>query len=87
MKPWSQWKNLCRVLTAASLIQILKCQEILESKKYQPPTDQQRLEEYFWQLERLIPNPPRDWAKSARPCKWLKMIKEKEKSANGSGRQ
>jgi hypothetical protein len=58
-----------------------------QEKKYKLLTDQDRLEEYFWQLESLIPNPPRDWAKAAKPCRWDKILKEKEKALNGSGRQ
>jgi hypothetical protein len=53
-----------------------------DGKKFRQPTEQERLQEYFWQLERLIPNPPRDWAKSARPCKWAKIIEE-QKESNG----
>jgi hypothetical protein len=52
-----------------------------EKKKFRQPTEQERLEEYFWQLERLIPNPPKDWAKSARPCKWAKILEEKKKES------
>lgn len=48
-------------------------------KKYKLPTEQERLEVYFGQLEQLIPNPPRDWAKAARPCKWKKLLEEKSK--------
>lgn len=55
-------------------------------KKSRQPTEQQRLEEYFWQLERLIPNPPRDWAKAAKPCKYLKLLEERKQNAdNGAG--
>jgi hypothetical protein len=50
------------------------------------PSDQQRLENYFWELERLIPNPGKDWAKAAKPCKWAKILKERQnKSLNGPG--
>lgn len=56
-------------------------------KKYKIPTEQERLEEYFWKLEQAIPNPHRDWAKSARPCKWAKMLEEKKKNPDGPGRQ
>jgi hypothetical protein len=55
--------------------------------KFRQPTEQERLEEYFWKLESLIPNPPRDWAKSARPCKWAKILEEKKNNPDGSGRQ
>jgi hypothetical protein len=40
-------------------------------------TEKQRLENYFWQLESKIPNPPKDWAKSVKQCKWAKILKEK----------
>ncbi len=56
-----------------------------DGKKFRQPTEQERLQEYFWQLERLIPNPPRDWAKSARPCKWAKIIEEKKNNLDVSG--
>jgi hypothetical protein len=56
-----------------------------DAKKFKRPTEQERLQEYFWQLERLIPNPPRDWAKSARPCKWAKILKEREDNPDGTG--
>lgn len=58
---------------------------LVDKPRYRVPTEQERLQEYFWQLERLIPNPPRDWAKSARPCKWAKMLKEKKDNPDGSG--
>jgi hypothetical protein len=56
-------------------------------KKHKATTEQERLEKYFWQLEQLIPNPLRDWAKSARPCKWAKILEEKKNNPDGSGRQ
>lgn len=58
-----------------------------DGKKFRQPTDKERLEEYFWQLERLIPNPPRDWAKSARPCKWAKILEERKNNPDGAGGQ
>jgi hypothetical protein len=42
-------------------------------------TDEQRLQDYFWKLESLIPNPGPNWAKSAKPCKWKKILDEKAK--------
>lgn len=42
--------------------------------------EQARLEDYFWKLEGMLPNPPKDWAKSSKPCKWLKIIEEKNKT-------
>ena len=56
-----------------------------DGKKFRQPTEQERLQEYFWQLERLIPNPPRDWAKSARSCKWAKIIEERKNNPDVSG--
>ena len=42
--------------------------------------EEERLQEYFWQLERLIPNPPKDWAKVAKPCKYLKLLEERKQN-------
>jgi hypothetical protein len=46
--------------------------------KYRIPTEAERLEQYFMDLARVIPNPGRDWAKSAVPCKYLKLLKERK---------
>jgi hypothetical protein len=56
-------------------------------KKYKILTEQERLEVYFGQLEQLIPNPPRDWAKAARPYKWAKILEGKKNNPDASGRQ
>ena len=56
-----------------------------EKKKFRQPTEQERLEEYFWKLERLIPNPPKDWAKSARPCRWAKILEERKNNPDVTG--
>jgi hypothetical protein len=49
-------------------------------------TEQERLQDYFWKLETLIPNPYKDWAKAARPCKWELIIKERQnKNPDGAG--
>ena len=53
-------------------------------RKFRQPTEQERLEEYFRQLESLIPNPPRDWAKASRPCKWAKILEEKKQKQDAS---
>lgn len=42
-------------------------------------TEAQRLQDFFWKLENLIPNPGKEWAKSAKPCKYLKMLEERKK--------
>jgi hypothetical protein len=44
-----------------------------------PSSDEERLQDYFWKLETLIPNPCMNWAKSVRPCKWERIIKERQK--------
>jgi hypothetical protein len=41
------------------------------------PSDEDRLQDYFWKLEKLIPNPYRDWAKAIRPCKWDRILKQR----------
>lgn len=48
------------------------------AKKYRIPTEAERLERYFMELARMIPNPGRDWAKSAAPCKYLKLLEERK---------
>ena len=40
------------------------------NKNHYIPTEEDRLHQYFFELNRLIPNPPKDWAKVAKPCKW-----------------
>jgi len=41
-----------------------------------PKNEAERLEEYFRQLQYLIPCPPPDWQKKAKECKWAKILKE-----------
>jgi hypothetical protein len=50
-------------------------------------TEADRLQKYFWELERLIPNPPANWAVNAKECKWDKILKEKKNNLDGSGGQ
>jgi hypothetical protein len=45
--------------------------------KHKLPTEAERLQNYFWELETKIPNPGKDWARSAKECKWLKILKER----------
>lgn len=42
------------------------------------PTEEDRLERYFLTLSDLIPNPPKDWDKDLKPCKWLKILQERK---------
>jgi hypothetical protein len=44
-----------------------------------PSTDEDRLQDYFWKLEKTIPNPFKGWEKGVRPCKWERIIKERQK--------
>jgi len=54
-------------------------------KKYRIPTEAERLEKYFMELQRIMPNPGRDWAKNAAPCKYLKLLEErKERLSNAT---
>ena len=56
------------------------------NKNHYIPTEEDRLHQYFFELNRLIPNPPKDWAKAAKPCKWAKILKErKNKNPDGPG--
>jgi len=56
-----------------------------QRSKFRQPTEQQRLEEYFWKLEGMIPMPPKNWAANAKPCKWDKILKERKNNPDGSG--
>lgn len=44
-----------------------------------PSSDEDRLHDYLWNLEKIIPNPDKGWAKGVRPCKWERIIKERQK--------
>lgn len=42
-------------------------------------TNEQRLQDYFWKLELMFPNPGPDWARSVKPCKYAKILKERKR--------
>jgi hypothetical protein len=49
-------------------------------------SDEQRLQDYLWNLEKVIPNPDKDWETFVRPCKWQRIIKERQKkNPDGAG--
>ena len=50
------------------------------------PEEYERLLKYFNQLNVLIPNPPKDWEKNMKPCKWLKILKENKNKTSGARR-
>jgi hypothetical protein len=56
-----------------------------QRSKFRQPTEQQRLEEYFWKLEGMIPMPPNNWAANVKPYKWDKILKEQKNNPNGPG--
>lgn len=50
------------------------------------PDELERLQKYFDELERLMPNPLEEWDKDLKPCKWLKMLEErKQKNPDAPG--
>ena len=51
-----------------------------------PKNEAERLEEYFRQLQYLIPCPPPDWQKKAKECKWAKILKEQKNNPDVSGK-
>jgi hypothetical protein len=53
--------------------------------KNRGPSDEERLAVYFRQLNRLIPEPPRNWAVNAKPCKWAKILEERKNNPDVSG--
>ena len=42
-------------------------------------SDEDRLNDYLWNLEKIIPNPDKGWEEGVRPCKWQRIIKERQK--------
>ncbi len=46
-----------------------------------PYCNQEALDKFFWELESKLPNPPADWEKAAKPCKWSKILEEKKKES------
>ena len=48
-------------------------------------TEEDRLQKYFWDLEKVIPNPPANWAVNAKECKWAKILKERKDNPDVSG--
>jgi hypothetical protein len=48
-------------------------------------TEADRLQKYFWDLEKLIPNPPKNWAVNSKPCKWFKLLEERKLTSSGTG--
>lgn len=48
------------------------------------PTEEERLDQYFYQLSRMIPEPPRNWAANAKECKYLKLLKERKNANNAT---
>jgi len=55
----------------------------VNSKRHCFPTEEDRLYTYFSLLSTLIPNPQNNWGASAKPCRWLKLLKEKQKFLDG----
>lgn len=49
------------------------------------PTDEERLEKYFEDLRRWMPNPPANWAVNAKPCRWAKILEEKKDNPDATG--
>jgi len=43
--------------------------------------NQEALDKFFWELESKLPNPPANWEKAAKPCKWSKILEEKKKES------
>ena len=53
--------------------------------KRQIVTEAERLEQYFYQLAKQIPEPPKNWAVNAKECRWAKILQEKKKSPDVPG--
>lgn len=58
-----------------------------KKKKYEGPTEEERLEAYFKKLHSLIPDPGADWEKNARPCKWAKILEERKQCLENAAKK
>lgn len=56
-----------------------------QGSKFRQPTEEERLEEFFWKLQGMIPMPPKNWAANAKPCKWAKILEERKNNPDVSG--
>lgn len=54
-------------------------------KVRQTVTEAERLQKYFDDLARLIPEPPRNWAVNAKECRWAKILEEKKNNPDVPG--
>jgi hypothetical protein len=77
----------CRSLAHPPVDQATYLPKTLAKSERYRVTEEDRLLQYFAQLERLIPNPPANWAVNAKPCKWAKILKERENNPDVSGEQ
>jgi hypothetical protein len=56
-----------------------------KKKRTRTFTEKERLEKYFYQLSKLIPEPPRNWAVNAKPCKWAKILEDRKDNPDATG--
>jgi hypothetical protein len=75
----------CRSLVHPPVDQATYLPKTLAKSERYRVTEEDRLLQYFAQLERLIPNPPANWAVNAKPCKWAKILRERENNPDGTG--
>jgi len=54
-------------------------------KERRGPTEDERLEKYFEDLRRWFPNPPANWRENAKPCRWAKILKERNNNPDATG--
>ena len=50
-----------------------------QAPSIKPYCNQEALDKFFWELEAKLPNPPANWEKAAKPCKWSKILEERKK--------
>jgi hypothetical protein len=75
----------CRSLAAKQTLLRSNPLKILSKPQRHQLTEADRLQKYFWDLEKLIPNPPKNWAVNSKPCKWLKILEERKTNPSGAG--
>ena len=54
-------------------------------KKTHTFSEAERLDKYFGDLAKQIPEPSRNWAVNAKSCRWAKILQERKNNPDVSG--
>jgi hypothetical protein len=77
--------RLCKSLATRQTLRLPVLSKILSKPQRHRLSEADRLQKYFWDLEKVIPNPPANWAVNAKECKWAKILKERKDNPDVSG--